>query len=95
MIWAGIMVALLLVVSIFSGGGTAASTGISYSNFRDKIEAGEVKSVAISPDRITGELSNGEQIVTVPIEGDTELYKLLDERVSMFRASPKNSRACG
>ena len=89
MIWAGIMVALLLVVSIFSGGGTAASTGISYSNFRDKIEAGEVKSVAISPDRITGELSNGEQIVTVPIQGDTELYKLLDEKGVDVQGKPE------
>jgi cell division protease FtsH len=89
MIWAGIMVALLLVVSIFSGGGSAASTGISYSNFRDKIEAGEVKSVAISPDRITGELSNGEQIVTVPIQGDTELYKLLDEKGVDVQGKPE------
>ena len=89
MIWAGIMVALLLVVSIFSGGGSSASTGISYSNFRDKVEAGEVKSVAISPDRITGELSNGEQIVTVPIQGDTELYKLLDEKGVDVQGKPE------
>ncbi|HMU22852.1 MAG TPA: ATP-dependent zinc metalloprotease FtsH [Sphingorhabdus sp.] len=89
MIWAGIMVALLLVVSIFSGGNSAASTGISYSNFRDKIEAGEVKSVAISPDRITGELSNGEQIVTVPIQSDTELYKLLDEKGVDVQGKPE------
>ncbi|HEX4873995.1 MAG TPA: ATP-dependent metallopeptidase FtsH/Yme1/Tma family protein, partial [Sphingorhabdus sp.] len=89
MIWAGIMVALLLVVSIFSGGSGAASTGISYSNFRDKVEAGEVKSVAISPDRITGELSNGEQIVTVPIQGDTELYKLLDEKGVDVQGKPE------
>ncbi|MCC6478712.1 ATP-dependent zinc metalloprotease FtsH [Sphingorhabdus sp.] len=89
MIWAGIMVALLLVVSIFSGSGTAASAGISYSNFRDKIEAGEVKSVAIGPDRITGELSNGEQIVTVPIQGDTELYKLLDEKGVDVQGKPE------
>ncbi|MFN3748602.1 MAG: ATP-dependent zinc metalloprotease FtsH [Sphingorhabdus sp.] len=89
MIWAGIMVALLLVVSIFSGGSSTASTGISYSNFRDKVEAGEVKSVAISPDRITGELSNGEQIVTVPIQGDTELYKLLDEKGVDVQGKPE------
>ena len=31
MIWAGIMVALLLVVSIFSGGGTASETAGNYS----------------------------------------------------------------
>ncbi|MFM2256529.1 MAG: hypothetical protein RIQ28_376, partial [Pseudomonadota bacterium] len=89
MIWAGIMVALLLVVSIFSGGGADASKGLSYSNFRDKVEAGEVKSVAISPDRITGELANGEQIVTVPVPGDTDLYKLLDENGVDVQGKPE------
>jgi cell division protease FtsH len=89
MIWAGIMVALLLVVSIFSGAGSEASKGLSYSNFREKIEAGEVKSVSIAPDRITGELSNGEQIATVPIPGDTELYKLLDEKGVDVQGKPE------
>jgi cell division protease FtsH len=89
MIWAGIMVALLLVVSIFSGGGADASKGLSYSNFRDKVEAGEVKSVAISPDHITGELANGEQIVTVPVPGDTDLYKLLDENGVDVQGKPE------
>ncbi len=89
MIWAGIMVALLLVVSIFSGGGAADSKGLSYSNFRDKVEAGEVKSVSIAPDRITGELANGEQIATVPIQGDTELYKLLDEKGVDVQGKPE------
>jgi cell division protease FtsH len=43
MIWTGIMVALLLVVSIFSGNGADAAKGISYSSFREKVAAGEVK----------------------------------------------------
>jgi cell division protease FtsH len=89
MIWAGIMVALLLVVSIFSGGSAVDAKGLSYSNFRDKVESGEVKSVAISPNRITGELANGDQIATVPIPGDTELYKLLDEKGVDVQGKPE------
>ena len=78
-IWAAIIVALLLVASIFSGPSDPAK-GISYSSFRDKVEAGEVKSVAIAPERISGKLQNDETFVTVPIPGDTSLYPLLDEK---------------
>jgi cell division protease FtsH len=78
-IWSAIIVALLLVASIFSGS-SAPTNGISYSSFRDKVEAGEVKSVAIAPERITGKLQNDETFVTVPIPNDTSLYPLLDEK---------------
>lgn len=78
-IWSAIIVALLLVASIFSGGSDPAK-GISYSSFRDKVEAGEVKSVAIAPERITGKLQNDETFVTVPVPGDNSLYPLLDEK---------------
>jgi cell division protease FtsH len=78
-IWSAIIVALLLIASMFSGTADAAK-GISYSSFRDKVEAGEVKSVAIAPERITGKLQNDEIFVTVPIPGDNSLYPLLDEK---------------
>ena len=78
-IWSGIIVALLLVASIFNGSSETAK-GISYSSFRDKVEAGEVKSVAIAPERISGKLQNDETFVTVPIPGDNSLYPLLDEK---------------
>ena len=79
-IWSGIIVALLLIASIFSGGGAEASKGISYSAFRDKVAAGDVKSVSIAPERITGKFENGESFATVPIPGDGSLYQLLDEK---------------
>ncbi len=78
-IWSAIIVALLLVASIFSGS-SAPTNGITYSSFRDKVEAGEVKSVAIAPERITGKLQNDETFVTVPIPNDTSLYPLLDQK---------------
>jgi cell division protease FtsH len=78
-IWSAIIVALLLVASIFSGSAETAK-GISYSSFRDKVEAGEVKSVAIAPERISGKLQNDEIFVTVPVPGDNSLYPLLDEK---------------
>ena len=79
-IWSGIIVALLLIASIFSGSSADAAKGISYSTFRDKVAAGDVKSVAIAPERITGKFENGEAFSTVPVPGDGNLYQLLDEK---------------
>ncbi len=78
-IWSAIIVALLLLASMFSGTSETAK-GISYSNFREKVEAGEVKSVAIAPERITGKFQNDEIFATVPVPGDSGLYPLLDEK---------------
>jgi cell division protease FtsH len=78
-IWSAIIVALLLLASMFSGTSETAK-GISYSSFREKVEAGEVKSVAIAPERITGKLQNDETFATIPVPGDSGLYPLLDEK---------------
>jgi cell division protease FtsH len=80
MIWSGIIIVLLLIASVFSGSGNDASRGISYSAFRKKVTSGDVKSVAISSDKISAKLQNGEIISTIPIESDNSLYKLLEEK---------------
>ncbi|UIP06855.1 ATP-dependent zinc metalloprotease FtsH [Erythrobacter sp. SDW2] len=79
MMWGGIFLALLLVVSMF--GGTAATPGsqISYSDFRGKVAEGEVKSVQIAPDEITGTFTDGKPFTAVRVEGDESLTKLLDD----------------
>ncbi len=79
MIWAGVIVALLLMASIFSGSGADAGQGMTYSKFRQDVAAGKVESVSIAPDRITGKMKDGEIFSTVPVGNDTELTKLLDE----------------
>jgi cell division protease FtsH len=78
-IWSAIIVALLVVASIFNGSSTPTN-GITYSSFRDKVEAGEVKSVAVAPDRISGKLQNDETFVTVPLPNDSSLPSLLIEK---------------
>jgi cell division protease FtsH len=80
MIWSGIIISLLLIASVFSGSGNDASRGISYSAFREKVTSGDVKSVAISSDKISAKLQNGEIISTIPVESDNSLYKLLEEK---------------
>ncbi|WP_295442560.1 ATP-dependent zinc metalloprotease FtsH [Sphingorhabdus sp. EL138] len=78
-IWSAIIVALLLVASMFSGSSTQTN-GITYSSFRDKVESGEVKAVAIAPERISGKLQNDETFVTIPLPNDSSLVPLLREK---------------
>ncbi|MBC7159285.1 MAG: ATP-dependent metallopeptidase FtsH/Yme1/Tma family protein [Porphyrobacter sp.] len=79
MIWGGIFLALLLVVSMFGGRPDAAGTQLRYSDFRERVAEGSVEEVQIAPDRITGKLRNGSTFSTVPIPNDTELTRLLDD----------------
>ena len=79
-IWAAVIVAFLLIASIFSGGGDDPAKGISYSSFRAKVAEGQVESVSIAPDKITGKLANGETFATVPVANDASLYELLEDR---------------
>ena len=81
LIWAGVIVALLLTVSMFgAGAGADSGEAISYSSFRAKVAEGSVQSVAIAPDKITGELTNGDKFATTPVGNDPSLVKLLDEK---------------
>jgi len=89
-IWAGVIVALLLTVSMFGAGAASdAGTGISYSSFRNKVEEGSVKSVAIAPDKITGELTNGDIFSTTPVGSDPSLVTLLDEKGVEYSGKPQ------
>jgi cell division protease FtsH len=58
MIWAGVVFALLLVVSLVEGRDAASGgTGIAYSDFRTKIQDGQIKEVSVGPDHIYGTLN--------------------------------------
>src|SRR5690606_5698081 len=79
LVWGGIFLALLLVVSMFSGPREAAGTQIDYSDFRSRVAEGTVQEVKIAPNRITGTLKNGTAFSTVPVANDTNLTGLLEE----------------
>ena len=78
MIWGGIFLALLMVVSAFGGGSSGGGAQILYSDFRDKVAEGSVASVQISENQIVGEMKNGEGFSTVPVPNDTSLPELLE-----------------
>jgi cell division protease FtsH len=79
LVWGGIFLALLLVVSMFGSPREAAGSQLRYSEFRDKVAEGTVQEVQIAPDRISGKLKNGSTFTTVPVPNDTELTRLLDD----------------
>ncbi|APE29445.1 ATP-dependent zinc metalloprotease FtsH [Aurantiacibacter gangjinensis] len=78
MVWGGIFLALLLVVTMVGGPREPAGTAIPYSDFKDKVAEGSVAEVAIAPDRISGQLENGERFTTTPVP-DPELAAELQE----------------
>jgi cell division protease FtsH len=90
MIWAGVMAALLLIASIFSGTTGEPAKGISYSSFKEKVAAGEVKSVSMSSERITGELTGGSNFATGRIEGDNGLVELLESKGVVIERKPED-----
>ncbi|MEL7446701.1 MAG: ATP-dependent zinc metalloprotease FtsH, partial [Pseudomonadota bacterium] len=79
MIWGGVFLALLLVVSMFGNSGQQPGTQISYSDFRAAVEEGRVEEVQLAPDLITGTYKNESQFSTVPVPNDSELTGMLDE----------------
>jgi len=80
LVWGGIFLALVMLVSLFGNGGQAAGQEIGYSAFRSQVEAGQVKDVTISADQITGTLKNGDAFTTTPVASDTTLTQLLEEK---------------
>ncbi len=79
-IWGAVIVALMLLAALFGGGAAEPSKGVTYSSFREKVAAGEVKSVSIAPERITAKLTGGELISTIPVDSDNGLYELLETK---------------
>src|SRR3954452_25320093 len=57
-IWAGIILALVLVVQMVGGGAAATQGSLLYSDFLAKVDEGTVKSVAIGKETITGRLAD-------------------------------------
>ena len=80
LMWGGIFLALLLVVSMFGARTEVAGSQIGYSDFRTKLTEGSVAEVQISEDRIVGKLKNGGSFTTIPIPNDDTLMPLMQQK---------------
>ncbi|MEP3052438.1 MAG: ATP-dependent zinc metalloprotease FtsH [Erythrobacter sp.] len=78
-IWGGVFMALLLIVSMFGGTGQVQGEQIRYSDFRQAVAASQVQEVQLAPDLITGQRKNGDPFTTVPVPNDDQLTQLLDD----------------
>ena len=68
LILAGVFLVLLMFVTMFDSRTVGAKgTAIAYSDFREKVANGSVKEVAISPDRVTGVLDNGQRFTAFAV----------------------------
>jgi len=94
MIWGGIFLALLLVVSMFNGTAQPQGERINYSEFRERVEAGEIKTVLIGDELITGTLTEGDQpFSTVPVASDPQITSLLAENGVEFTGQPRETQS--
>jgi cell division protease FtsH len=57
-IWAGILMAMILFVTMFNGGSTVADENLTYSDFLDRVEQSEVQQVEINQGFINGTLTD-------------------------------------
>jgi cell division protease FtsH len=90
MIWAGILLALVLVVQMVGGGGAAArGDTVAYSDFLNKVDAGQVKQVIIGKEVISGRLAQGQTFRTVAPPSDPALIQRLRAKGVVFSAQPE------
>lgn len=88
------MVAVVILVSIFNIFGPRHDVdqqNISYSTFVDSVEQGNVESVTISDQDVTGKFKNTQLFSTyLPVAGDTQLMKsLVDHHVNVKGKPPE------
>ena len=88
--WAGILVALVLLVQLFQGPSRSEATGqeVAYSEFLRKVDEGQVKEVAIAGRQISGKLTNDQYFRTYN-PGDAQLVERLRQRNVRFDAVPE------
>ena len=99
MLWIGIMVAVLLLVNVVQGGlspdNAATTTRLAYSDFLNKVEAGEVSDVVIRESaeggtRIQGHFTGGEAFALQAVS-DPQLVERLRTAHVKLAAAPANS----
>jgi cell division protease FtsH len=89
LIWASILAALALFVSMYQGqSADARGNAIAYSQFVTKVEAGEVKDVTQAGDVISGTLKNGQAFRTYAVPDPEFAGRLLRAGVE-FEGKPE------
>ncbi|UAK24908.1 ATP-dependent zinc metalloprotease FtsH [Sphingomonas nostoxanthinifaciens] len=89
-IWLGILLAIVLFVSLFEGGGSkSAGESVAYSDFLQAVDSGSVREADIGNGVIVGKYSNGAQFKTYAPANDPTLIQRLAGKGVTFRARPE------
>jgi len=88
LIWAGIVLALVLVVQLVGGGATAARDAIPYSEFLNKVDDGSIRQVVIGKNSITGRIGDRAFRTNAPASDPTLVPKLRERGVA-FSVEPE------
>ncbi|MEY2927738.1 MAG: hypothetical protein RL367_2215 [Pseudomonadota bacterium] len=89
MIWAGVLLALAIIVSAFEGRTRDPKTeAIPYSDFLRQVDEGTVKEITESGDIITGTTTNGDKFKTYAVN-DPSLIERLNKNHVSFGAKPQ------
>ncbi|GAA0526508.1 cell division protease FtsH [Rhizomicrobium palustre] len=89
-LWILIALLLVLLFNLFQGSSQRAATPpLTYSQFVQKVDAGEVKEITKSGEQVKGELTNGTQFTTtVPTDNPALIPRLEAHKVSINIAKP-------
>jgi len=84
-VWIIIALLLFALFNLFQGPGqrSGSSSGISYSQFLDKVETGDVRSVTIAGEQVSGVYSDGKTFTTTIPQDPTLVSKLNEKNVDI------------
>ncbi|MDJ1015300.1 MAG: ATP-dependent zinc metalloprotease FtsH [Paracoccaceae bacterium] len=87
--WVVLFLLILALFNLISGGqSTMATSSVSYSDFVERVESGEVSNATIDGERLIFRSADGRDYVTIQPEGADTTNLLVDNNVS-FRAEPQ------
>jgi len=89
-VWIVIALLLFALFNLFQNPSQRVrATEISYSQFIEQVEKGEIKSVTIREEQITGQTKNGSPFLTHAPANDPDLLRMLREKKVDVRVKPK------
>ncbi|HOX22484.1 MAG TPA: ATP-dependent zinc metalloprotease FtsH, partial [Elusimicrobiales bacterium] len=94
-LWIAAFVLLLVLYQRMQTG--VQVTELGYSDFKKRVQSGDIKNAVISPDAITGELKEGEKSVryrTVPVN-DSKMVEELEKAGVQFKSEPDRTWVTG
>ncbi|CAN1572163.1 HflB ATP-dependent Zn proteases [Paracoccaceae bacterium] len=81
--WVVLLILLMALFQLFSGGQTTmASQTLSYSEFRDRVDAGSVSAVTLDGEQLIIKTSDGATFVAIKPPGDTVTENLTNDLIA-------------